>query len=197
MLILITTTTVTVISKTGHYLIASHHIDTTAEDAVALTTCLVVAMLASTVSQRARADVADAYQRRREVERFFNLSSDLMGIRGIDGHFKRVNPAFEQTLGYSLEELRELRVRNAVEPQNVSVALDLFKELSNCAGPVRFEDQYLRSDGTVVWLDWTVLSDDGVIYGAVRDITERRRQQHELRVLADQQASLRRALSGW
>jgi signal transduction histidine kinase len=43
-----------------------------------------------------------------------------------------------------------------------------------------------------VWLDWTVVSDHGVIYGAARDITERRRQQHELRVLADQQASLRR-----
>jgi signal transduction histidine kinase len=44
----------------------------------------------------------------------------------------------------------------------------------------------------VVWLDWTVVSDDGVIYGVARDITERRRQQHELSVLADQQASLRR-----
>jgi hypothetical protein len=44
-------------------------------------------MLASTVSQRARADVAEAYQRRREFERFFNLSSDLMGIRGTDGYF--------------------------------------------------------------------------------------------------------------
>jgi GAF domain-containing protein len=37
-----------------------------------------------------------------------------------------------------------------------------------------------------------MVSEDGVIYGAARDITERRRQQHELRVLADQQASLRR-----
>jgi PAS domain-containing protein len=69
---------------------------TSTEDVVAFTTCLVLAMLASTVSQRARADVADAYQRRREFERFFNLSSDVMGIRGTDGYFTRVNPAFDR-----------------------------------------------------------------------------------------------------
>ena len=57
---------------------------------------------------------------------------------------------------------------------------------------MRFENRCLRSDGTVVWLDWTMVADHGVIYGAARDITERRRQEHELRVLADQQASLRR-----
>lgn len=165
---------------------------TSAEDVVAFTTCLVLAMLASTVSQRARADVAEAYQRRREFERIFNLSSDLMGIRGTDGYFKRVNPAFEQTLGYSRQELLKRRFRDIVDPGDESPALDMLDELFSRGGPVRFENRCLRSDGTVVWLDWTMVSDHGVIYGAARDITERRRQQHELRVLADQQASLRR-----
>jgi PAS domain S-box-containing protein len=165
---------------------------TAAGDVVAFASYLILAMLASTVSERARADVADAYHRRREFERFFNLSSDLMGIRGADGYFRRVNPAFEQTLGYSHQELRERRVRDALEPGNVCMALGRFEELSSRGGPVRFEDRCLRSDGAVVWLDWTVVSEDGVMYGAARDITERRRQQHELRVLADQQASLRR-----
>jgi PAS domain S-box-containing protein len=165
---------------------------TSAEDVVAVMTCLVLAMLASTVSQRARADVAEAYQRRREFERFFDLSSDLMGIRGADGYFKRVNPAFEQTLGYSRQELLERRFRDIVDPGDESPALDILDEPSSRGAPVRFENRSRRSDGTVVWLDWTMVADHGVIYGAARDITERRRQQHELRVLADQQASLRR-----
>jgi PAS domain S-box-containing protein len=165
---------------------------TSAWDVVALTIYLILAMLASTVSERARADVADAYQRRREFERFFHLSSDLMGIRGTDGYFKRVNPAFEQTLGYSSDELLKRRFRDIVDPGAASAALDTLDEFSSHGGPVRFEDRCLRSDGTVVWLDWTVVSDQGVIYGAARDITERRRHQHEQRVLADQQASLRR-----
>jgi PAS domain S-box-containing protein len=165
---------------------------TSAWDVVALTIYLVLAMLASTVSQRARADVAEAYQRRREFERFFNLSSDVMGIRGSDGYFKRVNPAFEQTLGYSRQELLGRRFRDIVDPGEERPAFDILDELFSRGGPVRFENRCLRSDGTLVWLDWTMVSEDGVIYGAARDITERRRQQHELRVLADQQASLRR-----
>jgi PAS domain S-box-containing protein len=164
---------------------------TSTGDVVAFTTCLVLAMLASTVSQRARADVAEAYQRRREFERFFNLSSDLMAIRGTDGYFKHVNPAFEQTLGHSRQELLKRRFRDIVDPAGESPA-DLLNELSSHGGPMRFENRCMRSDGSVVWLDWTMVSDHGVIYGAARDITERRRQQHELRVLAHQQASLRR-----
>jgi PAS domain S-box-containing protein len=163
-----------------------------AGDVVAFTSYLVLAVLASTVSQRARGDVAEAYQRRREFERFFNLSSDLMAIRGTDGYLKHVNPAFEHTLGHSRRELLQRQFRDIVDPADESHALDILDRLRGDGGPVRFECRCLRSDGKVVWLDWTVVSDEGVMYGAARDITERRRQQHELGVLADQQASLRR-----
>ena len=40
-----------------------------------------------------------------ELEEFFDLALDLMVIVGFDGYFKRVNPAYERTLGYPLREL--------------------------------------------------------------------------------------------
>jgi PAS domain S-box-containing protein len=45
-----------------------------------------------------------------ELEQFFDLSIDLLCVVGFDGYFKRVNAAWERTLGYTREELFERTV---------------------------------------------------------------------------------------
>ena len=38
--------------------------------------------------------------------RLFGLSGDLLATAGFDGYLKHANPAWERTLGWTLEELR-------------------------------------------------------------------------------------------
>jgi len=143
---------------------------------------------------------------RKELERFFDLSSDLMGVGALDGDFKRVNPAFERTLGYSRQELLSRSLLDIIHPADRSKAVEVLDEFSGGAGAAQFESRCVRRDGSEVWLEWHVVADQGLLYGAARDVTRRRREQDRSReaqrmleasrdalgVLAEKQASLRR-----
>jgi PAS domain S-box-containing protein len=141
------------------------------------------ALLAEALDREAISDALEAS--RKELERFFELSSDLTCIAGLDGRFRRVNPAFERTLGYSRKELLERHFGDLVHPEDRHGALEAFVELFRGDRAVQFEARCICADGSVVWLEWNVVSDLGLIYGAARDATERR-------MLTEQQVSLRR-----
>ncbi len=123
----------------------------------------------------------------RELADIFNLSLDLLCISGKDGYFKRVNPAFERTLGYSSDELTSRPFIDFVHPDDRANTEVAQTSLVRGDDIVQFENRYLRSDGNVRWLQWSARSvpDEGLMYAAARDISESRRTSEE-------QAALRR-----
>jgi PAS domain S-box-containing protein len=144
---------------------------------------LVVAGLAGALGLNARRRA----HAQAELDRIFTLSSDLIGVADLDRYFRRVNPAFERTLGYSSEELRSRPYVDFVHPDDQSSTLRAADELAQGREVVEFENRYLRKDGSVRWLQWSAraVPDEAVIYAAARDITERKE-------LEDEQAALRR-----
>jgi PAS domain S-box-containing protein len=123
----------------------------------------------------------------RELADIFHLSLDLLCISGKDGYFKRVNPAFERTLGYSSDELVSRPFIDFVHPDDRAETEVAQSSLVRGDDIVQFENRYVRSDGNVRWLQWSARSvpDEGLIYAAARDISETRRTSEE-------QAALRR-----
>jgi PAS domain S-box-containing protein len=141
-----------------------------------------------------------------ELEQFFELSSDLLCV-GNSVCLKRVNPAFERTLGYSSQELLSQPFLDFIHPEDRDRTRKAAQEFAHGHAVRQFENRCVRRDGSEVWLEWNVAPDHhGLLYAAARDVTERRREQdrlreaqrmlaashRELRVLADQQAALRR-----
>jgi PAS domain S-box-containing protein len=101
----------------------------------------------------------------------FSLSSDLVYIAGIDGWFKRVNPALERTLGYSDGELLGRPYLELVHPDDRDETRRLTADLPSGGATRMVENRYRCHDGSYHRLTWTVKlrPEDGMIVAAARD----------------------------
>src|SRR3954451_16221717 len=136
---------------------------------------LIAVLVGRGIARRRRAE--------REVERIFDLSLDLLCIAGLDGHFKRVNPAFERTLGYTAQQLLSRPFLDFVHPDDRARTVEAMEVLERGEKLVQFENRYMCSDGSARWLQWSTrpMPDEGLMYAAARDVTDGRRAADELR----------------
>jgi PAS domain S-box-containing protein len=129
-----------------------------------------------------------------ELDRIFTLSPDLITVADFDGNFTRVNPAGEQVLGYTKEELLARPYMDLVHPDDRERTAAEAAAIGHGRPTLAFENRFVRKDGSYRVLEWTAtpVTEDRVIYGMARDVTERREAETELERLADEQAALRR-----
>src|SRR5918999_3300267 len=140
--------------------------------------------LCATVERGLEEAQARHERKRAEEERdhLFEFSLDLLCVASTDGYLKRVNPAFEETLGYSREELLAKPFIEFVQPEDRAATMSEMESLGRGVPTAYFENRYLRKDGSQVWLAWKavpVLEKD-LIYATARDVTERKRDEEEL-----------------
>lgn len=119
---------------------------------------------------------------------FFELSLDMLCIAGIDGFFKRINPAFERILGYGHDELVSRPFVEFVHPEDVESTLAEIRRLDTGLPSVMFENRYLDRSGEVRWIQWnaTAPNADGLIYAVARDITAHKKVEDDLRRYANE-----------
>jgi len=113
--------------------------------------------------------------------RFLNLSVDMFCVAGFDGFFKNVNPSWQNTLGFTTEELLQKPYMEFIHPDDRQATVAKAEGLENGEVTLAFENRYLCKDGSYKWLLWNAVSvpERKVIYAVARDITERKRSEEE------------------
>jgi diguanylate cyclase (GGDEF)-like protein/PAS domain S-box-containing protein len=108
------------------------------------------------------------------VARLFEMTSDLLATISLDGRFTLLNPAWEQVLGWSRDELLAKPMRELLHPDDVDQTLSLM--LAGSRHPARLENftnRYRHRDGSWRWLLWSARCDGDTWYAAARDMTDR------------------------
>jgi len=133
-----------------------------------------------------RKNTEDAYrQKSEEMERFFTVALDLLSIADIDGHFIRVNRAWERTLGYSIDELESKNFLDFVHPDDIASTKQSLAALSDQIPVLNFTNRYLTRDGDYRFIEWRSYPSGKYIYSAARDVTDRINYEFELNKLAE------------
>ena len=126
-------------------------------------------------------------------DRFFDLSIDMLTIAHFSGYLKRINPAWERTLGFSLEELRATPMFEFVHPDDRERTLEQNRKVRAGGQALGFENRYRCKDGSYRWLLWNSTADHEhqLIYAVARDVTARKQAEEEReRLLRELQAAL-------
>jgi two-component system cell cycle sensor histidine kinase/response regulator CckA len=118
-----------------------------------------------------------------ERDRLFNLSIDMLCVAGTDGFFKRINPAFEHTLGHGEDELLSRPLLEFVHADDRRSTQDTVERLAKGEVVLDFENRFRCRDGSYRWISWRASSDAAgrQIYSIGRDVTAHRELEQQLR----------------
>jgi two-component system sensor histidine kinase/response regulator len=139
-----------------------------------------------------------ARQQSEEVlDRFFTDSLDLLCLADFRGYFKRLNAAWERTLGFTVDELCSRPFLDFIHPDDREITIAEMKKLSQGNNTISFENRYRCRDGSYRWLLWnaTPLLSQQLIYADARDITERKLSEEKIRELKEAAEAANRSKS--
>ena len=130
-------------------------------------------------------ELADRRRRRTEadLERFFELSLDLLGIAGMDGRWRRVNPAFTDLLGHDRETFLATPFFDMVHPEDRAATVAEVEKLGRGEPTLHFTNRYRHRDGSWHWIAWkcSPFPAEGLLYASGRDVTRAKAAAEETR----------------
>lgn len=109
-----------------------------------------------------------------ELHDYFTGSLDLLCIADTEGRFVRLNPEWQETLGYNVRELQGRSFLDFVHPDDVEKTRAATAALANAREIRNFQNRYRCKDGSYRWIEWRSRACGPLVYGVARDVTERK-----------------------
>ncbi len=143
------------------------------------------AKILQTRSRAPAQSTTGAIETREDLQRFADLTQEIMLVTSEHGDILRINDTFTTQLGYTRADMANkslfdlfhpedrVFVRGAIEPEGNAFSTD-------------FEARVLTRSGEERRLEWKIRLDSGALYCLARDITPARRQEKALQRRAEQ-----------
>lgn len=117
-----------------------------------------------------------------ENSRMFSNTLTLAALATFDGYFRKLNPAWEKTLGWTRDELMSKPFISFIHPDDLPKTNEILKVIAGGNTVPTFENRYRCKDGSYRWLLWSSSPDIArkLIYASAIDITSRKKSEEEL-----------------
>lgn len=141
-------------------------------------------------------DAPSALRDESAAEDFFDFLLDHVCVAGFDGYFKRLNPSWTRTLGWTAEEMMSRPSAEFVHPEDRELTLAGRARLKNGAPLGPLVNRYLCKDGSYRWFQWSSVAHAGraLVYASARDISEQKQAETRLLEATAAQGQLERQL---
>ncbi len=119
-------------------------------------------------------------RRTRERDRTWDLSRELLAVMRFDLTPIALNPAWQETLGWSREEFLRGPLWHLLHPDDLASTRAEAQRIADGNVSTRFVNRLRHADGGYRWMSWTVVPEQSLMYAAVRDISSEREALEEL-----------------
>ncbi|MEO6282379.1 MAG: PAS domain S-box protein [Dyadobacter sp.] len=123
-------------------------------------------------------DITESRKLEQGYDQIFHHAPDIICTVGMDGYFKKINPALSELLGYSEKELMDNPVVKFIHPDDKFKVMRDLQTNKNGGGSFYFENRCITKSGQVKWLAWTSTpaTENGQIFAVAKNITEKKEQ---------------------
>ncbi|NOX84682.1 MAG: PAS domain-containing protein, partial [Chlorobi bacterium] len=126
-------------------------------------------------------------QAAKEMDRFFALLPGLSLIVGFKGNVHKLNPRWQQELGYTREDLDKMRFYDLVHPEDKKLAINAVKFLLRGKTITDLQIRMLTKQGKSHWWAWAAAADMNrkLIYTFAHNIDELKTIRESIDMLSE------------